>query len=56
MAEPDIRWKQRFENFSQALLQLTEAIELQSQRELSNLEKQGFVKAFEFTHELAWNV
>ena len=31
-------------------------MELQGQRSLSNLEKQGFVKAFEFTHELAWNV
>ncbi len=56
MTEPDIRWKQRFANFSQALVQLTEAIELQQQRPLSKLEKQGFVKAFEFTHELAWNV
>ncbi|MBL1277664.1 MAG: nucleotidyltransferase substrate binding protein [Ectothiorhodospiraceae bacterium] len=56
MAEPDVRWKQRFQNFSLALLQLGEAVELQGQRSLSNLEKQGFVKAFEFTHELAWNV
>ncbi len=56
MTEPDVRWKQRFQNFSSALLQLTEAIELQQQRALSKLEKQGFVKAFEFTHELAWNV
>jgi len=56
MTTPDIRWKQRFENFAQALAQLTEAIDLQQQRTLSNLEKQGFVKAFEFTHELAWKV
>ena len=26
-----------------------------SQRELSDLEQQGLIKAFEFTHELAWN-
>jgi len=38
------------------LRQLAEAVELQNQRALSNLEKQGFVKTFEFTHELAWNV
>jgi len=56
MTTPDIRWKQRFENFTQALTQLSEAINLQQQRALSKLEKQGFVKAFEFTHELAWNV
>jgi len=56
MTEPDIRWKQRFQNFSNALAQLTEAVELQRTRPLSKLEKQGLVKAFEFTHELAWNV
>lgn len=56
MVESDIRWKQRFQNFNKALLQLTEAVDLQQQRPLSKLEKQGFVKAFEFTHELAWNV
>ena len=56
MSEPDVRWKQRFQNFSNALVQLTEAVNLQQLRPLSKLEKQGFVKAFEFTHELAWNV
>ena len=54
--EMDIRWQQRLENFSRALLQLNEAVALLEQRELSNIEKQGFIKAFEFTHELAWNV
>ena len=29
---------------------------LSRQRELSELEKQGLIQAFEFTHELAWNV
>ncbi len=28
---------------------------LADSRELSELEKQGLIKAFEFTHELAWN-
>jgi len=54
--ENDIRWKQRFQNFQKALAQLTEAVDLLHQRPLSNIERQGFVKAFEFTHELAWNV
>ncbi len=54
--EMDIRWQQRLENFSRALLQLNEAVALLEKRELSNIEKQGFIKAFEFTHELAWNV
>lgn len=52
----DIRWKQRFSNFSKALQTLTEAIELAQQRPLSKLEKQGLIQGFEFTHELAWNV
>ena len=29
---------------------------LAHQRPLSDLEKQGLIQAFEFTHELAWNV
>ncbi len=52
----DIRWKQRFDNFQRALLQLTRAMELKSQRPLSELEQQGLIQGFEFTHELAWNV
>ena len=56
MSNQDIRWQQRFENFQNALGELTEAVELYQHRPLSKLEKQGLVKAFEFTHELAWNV
>lgn len=52
----DVRWLQRFDNFSKALSRLEEAVEIKAQRPLSNLEQQGFIKAFEFTHELAWNV
>jgi nucleotidyltransferase substrate binding protein (TIGR01987 family) len=52
----DIRWKQRFDNFSRALHQLTRAVELSQQRPLSDLEKQGVIQCFEVVHELAWNV
>ena len=55
MSDPDIRWKQRFDNFKKALAQLNEAEELSRQRPLSPLENQGLVQAFEFTFELAWN-
>lgn len=51
----DIRWQQRFANFRNALDCLAEAVELHQQRELTRLERQGLVQAFEFTHELAWN-
>lgn len=54
--QQDIRWQQRFANYKKALLQLQQAVELSSQRALSPLERQGVIKAFEFTHELAWNV
>lgn len=52
----DIRWQQRFDNFNRALKQLTAAVELAAQREFTQLEKQGVIQAFEFVHELAWNV
>ncbi|MGH7951860.1 MAG: nucleotidyltransferase substrate binding protein [Limisphaerales bacterium] len=49
---PDIRWKQRFENYEKALLLLREA--LADIASLSELEKEGAVHRFEFTFELAW--
>lgn len=56
MVEQDIRWKQRLNNYSKALAKLEEAVTLASKRELSDLETQGLIQGFEFTHELAWNV
>ena len=49
----DILWKQRFSNYQKALAQLTKFIE---KGELNELEKQGLIQAFEYTHELAWNL
>ena len=45
----DIRWKQRFNNYSKAFQTLTAAVELAHSRELSELEKQGLIQSFEFT-------
>ncbi|MFP5386822.1 MAG: nucleotidyltransferase substrate binding protein [Bacteriovoracia bacterium] len=56
MPKPDIRWKQRLSNFLRALVQLENAVKLAGERKLSDLEKQGLIQAFEFTHELSWNV
>ena len=56
MSGQDIRWQQRFISYKKALIQLEEAVTLYRQRALSRLEKQGMIQAFEFTHELAWNV
>ncbi len=54
MENQDIRWKQRFSNFEKALLKLSEVIE--KKEILSDLEKEGLIQRFEFTHELSWQV
>ena len=51
----DVRWLQRLSNFSKALAQLDEAMELMQLRQLSRLEKQGVIQAFECPNELARN-
>ncbi|WP_069658582.1 nucleotidyltransferase substrate binding protein [Arcticibacter eurypsychrophilus] len=52
MQNNDIRWKQRFHNYSKALSQLQKFID---KGELNELEEQGLIQAFEYTYELAWN-
>ena len=56
MSETDVRWHQRLANYRSALAQLQAAVDLADTRELSPLEQQGTIQAFEFTHELAWKV
>jgi nucleotidyltransferase substrate binding protein (TIGR01987 family) len=48
----DIRWIQRFFNYNKALSQLSKFIDKQ---DLNELEEQGLIQCFEYTHELAWN-
>jgi len=48
----DIRWEQRFSNYLKALSRLKKFID---KGNLSELEEQGLIKAFEYTFELAWN-
>ena len=52
----DIRWRQRFDNYQRALQTLSRAVALSAERPLSELEQQGLIQGFEFTHELAWNM
>lgn len=56
MEDNDMRWEQRLRNYNRALAQLQKAVEITQSRELSNLEEQGLIQSFEYTHELAWNV
>jgi nucleotidyltransferase substrate binding protein (TIGR01987 family) len=56
MNKKQIRWQQKFNNFRLAFNQLEDAVKLFNERELSLIEKQGLIQAFEFTHELSWNV
>ncbi|NTW54462.1 MAG: nucleotidyltransferase [Chlorobaculum sp.] len=55
MTTQDIRCFQRYTHFIQALGQLDRAVELAQLRALSELEEQGLIQVFEYTHELAWN-
>ena len=54
MTNEDIRWQQRFANYCKAFSQIKQAVDLARQRKLSELERQGLIQAFEYTHELAW--
>lgn len=47
----DIRWQQRFANYQKAVAQLKRFI---AKGELNELEEQGLIQCFEYTHELAW--
>jgi nucleotidyltransferase substrate binding protein (TIGR01987 family) len=52
MENQDIRWQRRFDNFKKAFAQLDKAVQ---QGDFNELERQGLIKAFEYSYELAWN-
>ncbi|MDR0733004.1 MAG: nucleotidyltransferase substrate binding protein [Dysgonamonadaceae bacterium] len=53
MKNEDVRWQQRFQNFSRAYSQFQAAIRRDN---LNELEQNGLIQRFEFTVELAWKV
>ncbi len=50
---PDVRWRQRFQNFDRAFVLLRSAME-NGPGSLNALEKEGVVQRFEYCFELAW--
>ena len=50
---PDLRWKQRFQNFDRAFVLLRQAME-KGPNALNQLEKEGVIQRFEYCFELAW--
>ena len=44
MADADVCWRQRFDNFQRALQVLERGVELARQRPLSELEQQGLIQ------------
>ncbi len=54
--DTDTRWMQRLDSYSSAIASLRSAVALSNSRELSELEQQGLIQSFEFSHELAWKL
>jgi len=55
MANEDIRWIQRFNNFNKSLNSLMKAVEEYKEDNTNEVVKVGMIKFFEMTYELAWN-
>lgn len=53
MTKLDVRWIQRFKNFTRAFEQLQEFMD---QGKLNKFEEQGLIQCFEYNYELSWNV
>lgn len=55
MVEQDIRWKQRFQNYKNALSYLVEDVNFCLENDI-DIAKRAVIKDFEMTHELAWKL
>ena len=52
----DVRWRQRFENYKNALATLERVEAFSKDHSLTEVEALGLIQSFEFTHELSWKV
>ena len=48
----DIRWKQRFQNYSKAFTDLRAEVAIRSSRELSRLEEKGLIQSLALANPL----
>jgi nucleotidyltransferase substrate binding protein (TIGR01987 family) len=55
-AEKDIRWKQRFENYSKAYISLLESDDALENDPENTFIKDSLIQRYEYTIELAWKV
>jgi nucleotidyltransferase substrate binding protein (TIGR01987 family) len=53
MEKKDIRWKQRFHNFSKSMQYLEQALQISNP---DIVQKAGIIQFFEMSFELAWNL
>jgi nucleotidyltransferase substrate binding protein (TIGR01987 family) len=56
MTTADVRWKQRFQNYDRAFTVLRSGLGGRPIDDFSELEREGLVQRFEFTHELGWKL
>jgi len=58
--QKDVRWEQRVSNYNKALKRFRAAIDITDNLKVhdavADLQKEGLIQRFEYTHELAWNV
>lgn len=54
MNNQDIRWMQRFDNFSKAYTLLCSALEGKEIDNFDDLQKEGLIRKFKYTFELLW--
>ncbi len=50
------KWIERLAIFKNAIVRLSEVIEISRQRTLNSFEKDSLIKRFEFTYEMAWKL